>query len=395
VLILSIFNINEPVIYGLPIMFNPILIIPFLLVPVFSLVIAYFATYIGWVPPVSEVMSWMTPPLVSGYIGTGNSVEGALLQLVIIILGVLAYRPFLKQMEDFGTVSNIFSNSVSKAFTNEPQHDLSTQSISAFVPQLSNNISAQKLLTKLRDTGEFILYYQPQYDIQTQRVIGVEALIRHKSETGVITPPYFLTAFSRLDLMQELDLWVIEKTLSEMEIFCEEPNFKISINISPDTLLINNFDLHVKKLLGQSKINVNQVELEITEDVLVKDEHKTKIVVDSLRAMGITIALDDFGSGFSSLGHLCKFEFDKVKIDRSFVLNLSTEKGQEVFRLTCQLVKVGGASVVVEGVEEQSELDFISEQGVSIVQGFYFYKPMPFSELIQLNQFNNMKVLRQ
>ncbi|MFA0567996.1 EAL domain-containing protein [Vibrio gallaecicus] len=392
VLILSLFNINEPVIYGLPIMFNPILIIPFLTIPVLSLMIAYFATSLGFVPPISEVMSWMTPPLISGYVGTGNSINGAILQALIIGIGVLIYFPFFRKYENLGRTRHIFTNSASKEFFNND--DVSKgQSMNTFIPHLSNNISAQKCLNELQESGEFTLFYQPQYDITHHQVVGLEVLIRHKGYDGKITPPYFLSSFASLGIMQDLDLWVIETALHEVTPFADSENFKVSINVSSDTLLIDNFASSMRKLVDSSALQTHQVELEITEDVLVKDENKTKQTVDELRASGISVALDDFGAGFSSLGYLSKFEFDKVKIDRSFVLNLSSDKGKELFKLTSQLVQVGGATVVVEGVEEKEELEFISKQNISLIQGFYFYKPMPFENIIELNLYSTSSSL--
>ncbi|WP_429767997.1 EAL domain-containing protein [Vibrio kagoshimensis] len=265
--------------------------------------------------------------------------------------------------------------------------------MNTFIPHLSNNISAQKCLNELQESGEFTLFYQPQYDITHQQVVGLEVLIRHKGYDGKITPPYFLSSFASLGIMQDLDLWVIETALHEVTPFADSENFKVSINVSSDTLLIDNFASSMRKLVDSSALQTHQVELEITEDVLVKDENKTKQTVDELRASGISVALDDFGAGFSSLGYLSKFEFDKVKIDRSFVLNLSSDKGKELFKLTSQLVQVGGATVVVEGVEEKEELEFISKQNISLIQGFYFYKPMPFEKIIELNLYSTSSSL--
>lgn len=96
------------------------------------------------------------------------------------------------------------------------------------------------------------------------------------------------------------------------------------------------------------------------------------------------IALDDFGSGYSSIGYLSKYDFDKVKIDRSLVLNLDNKNGRELFRLTAKLVKITGAETVAEGIETERELEFMAEQGIDLIQGFYFYKPMPFDDITKL-----------
>ncbi|WP_367613452.1 EAL domain-containing protein [Vibrio sp. RE86] len=384
VLPLSIFNINEPIIYGLPIMFNPVLIIPFLLVPAISLVIAYFATSVGLVPPVSEVMSWMMPVFFSGYLGTEGSWAAVVLQSVLIVVGVSIYLPFFRKMEQITHSHGLFGATCSENVYARPQIELDTKPMATYIPQLSSSISAQKKLKALQREGEFVLFYQPQVNSKTHDIEGVEVLIRHRGHDGKITPPYFLDYFVSLGLMRELDLWVLNKGLKEVAPLAECENFKVSINISPDTLLIDSFVSQVLALIESSALNVSQVELEITEDVLVKDEKATREVVGELRRHGVSIALDDFGVGYSSLGYLSKFEFDKVKIDRSFVLNLKSEKGQEIFRLTSQLVGLGSNQIVIEGVEEQRELDFITDLDIDLVQGFYFYRPMPFASLFDL-----------
>ena len=121
-----------------------------------------------------------------------------------------------------------------------------------------------------------------------------------------------------------------------------------------------------------------------TEELLIKDEKETKKTLNKLRALGITIALDDFGSGYSSIAYLSRFDFDKVKIDRSLLLNIETERGKKLFRLAVELGQITGANIVVEGAESKSEVDFIQSLGISCIQGFFFYKPMPLEEIIKL-----------
>lgn len=137
-------------------------------------------------------------------------------------------------------------------------------------------------------------------------------------------------------------------------------------------------------MIHQSALSYSQVEFEITEDMLIQDEHRTHRVLSELREAGVKIALDDFGSGYSSIGYLSKYDFDKVKIDRSLVLNLDNKNGRELFRLTAKLVKITGAETVAEGIETERELEFMAEQGIDLIQGFYFYKPMPFDDITKL-----------
>lgn len=381
-LILSIFNINEPVLFGLPVIFNPVLIIPFLITPLVAILVAYTATWIGLVAPVSQFVSWMTPTLFSGYLATDGSISGALLQFVIIIIGMMIYLPFFKQMDRVLGSHAVFSKGSSDEFFNYEEVG-NSRGVIGLLPHMSGNLLAQKQISDLQHDGEFVLFYQPQIDNSKHCVSSLEALIRHRSKDGTITPPTFLANFATLGLTSELDLWVIRRALQEVAPLASNKTFKISINVSPETFLVPNFAEIVIELIDNSTLSYEQIELEITEELLIQDEQRTWSVFTQLREKGIKIALDDFGSGYSSIGHLCKYEFDKVKIDRSLVMNLKHKNGREMFRLTSELVRITGAEIVVEGVETQEELDFVTQQGIALIQGYYFYQPMPFEQVCQ------------
>ncbi|MEC6798159.1 EAL domain-containing protein [Photobacterium sp. S4TG1] len=383
-LILCLFNVNEPILYGIPVIFNPIMIVPFLLVPTVSFIIAYGAIYMGIVPPLSEIHSWLMPPFISGYMATGGAISGAILQLVLVFIGLAIYFPFFKLMDKRSLgigVSDIFSN---RLFTSE---DIESKTrLTSFIPSLHDNLRAQRSIEKLQNDGEFILYYQPQVDIKNNRIVGCEALIRFRNHQGKILPPTFISDFNQLGLMPELDLWVLDNAIKAAEKFIIiNPNFKLSINISPDTVLLKNFVNIVKDRISNSALSFHHIELEFTEELLILDEEKVTKIISELQCIGISVALDDFGTGYSSLAYLSRFEFNKVKIDRSLVLNLDSQRGKELFKIAVQLGKITQADIVVEGVEKQIELEFIASLGVRYIQGFYFYKPMSEGELFQHN----------
>lgn len=223
--ILCLFNVNEPILYGIPVIFNPIMLVPFLLVPVVSFIIAYGAIYFGIVPPLNEVYSWLMPPFVSGYMATGGAISGAVLQLVLVLIGAAIYLPFFKLMDkrSLGVgISDIFSN---RLFTSD-EIEVKTR-LTSFIPSLHNNLAAQREIEKLQNEGEFILYFQPQVDIENNKVAGCEALLRFKNNQGQVLPPTFIAAFNQLGLMPELDLWVLDKAIQAAEKFIVvNPNFK-------------------------------------------------------------------------------------------------------------------------------------------------------------------------
>lgn len=380
-LVLSIFNINEPILFGLPVIFNPVLAIPFLITPLVAITIAYFATYWGFVAPISEFVSWMTPSLLSGYLATGNDINAAVLQLLIIIVGIVIYLPFFKQMDKVVGSHAVFSKGSSDEFFN--YEEVGSNRTIGLLPSMSRNLMAQRHISQLQQNGKFILFYQPQVNTKDGCVSSLEVLIRHKGKDGTITPPTFLASFAKLGLTSEVDLWVIKQALAEVAPLAKNPSFKVSINVSTETFLIPNFTETVIRMIEQSALDFNQVELEITEDLLIQDEQATWAVFQALKEKGIGIALDDFGAGYSSIGYLSKYDYDKVKIDRSLVLNLKHKNGREMFRLTSELVRLTGADIVVEGVETEQEREFVTEQGIELIQGFYYYKPMPFDEILE------------
>ncbi|WP_253952065.1 EAL domain-containing protein [Photobacterium sanctipauli] len=379
VLILSLFNINEPVLFGVPVIFNPIMIVPFLLVPLSSFLLAYGATYIGLIPPLSVVQSWIVPPVISGYLATEGSLVTPLFQIALIAFGMALYYPFFRFMDKRSTgldLSSIFNN---RFFNDE---EIQTRSrLTSFIPSLQSNLEAQKEVESLQSNGSFVLHYQPQVDVNTQDVVGFEVLIRYQTKDGKIKPPYFLKSFSQLGLMPELDFWVIDHAVKAAAPYANSPGFCISINVSPETVLTKGFVKSLKRIVAQSELSFEQVEIEITEELLVKDEAKTAKIINELQALGLSVALDDFGTGYSSLAYLSRFDFDKIKIDRSLVLNLDTERGKSLFGVVVQLSRITNAQILVEGIETDKDLAFIAELGVRYVQGYYYYRPMSLEAL--------------
>ncbi|MGR5065137.1 EAL domain-containing protein [Photobacterium sp. DNB22_13_2] len=379
-LILTIFNINEPILFGIPIIFNPIMILPFLCVPLVSFMLAYGTISLGLIPPLSEVHSWLIPPVMSGYVASGGAVSVAAFQLFLIFVGVAIYYPFFKVMDQRSLgvdVSSIFHTHFFKG------DEVPIKSkLNSFIPSIQDNINAQREVERLQNSGSFLLHYQPQVDIQSAEVVALEALIRHEDVRGRVKGPTFLKSFGQLGLLSDVDFWVLETAISDASEMVHSPNFTISVNVSPETMLQKDFVKSIKQVIDNSSLDYDQVEIEITEDMLIHDEVRTAKVIQDIKAMGVSVALDDFGTGYSSLAYLSRFEFDKIKIDRSLVENLDTERGRSLFDVVVQLGHITQAKIVVEGVETAEELNFIHEKGVQYVQGFFFYRPMTKAQIL-------------
>ncbi|WP_338091406.1 EAL domain-containing protein [Photobacterium sanguinicancri] len=358
------------------------MLVPFILVPQVSLIIAYLAFWAGWVEPINEVNSWLLPPLLSGYLSTGGTAGGVILQVVILVVGVAMYYPFFKVMDTRSEgidVTRIFNR---RFFVNS---DMAVKSkLASFIPSMQSNLQAQRDVERLNAEGEMILYYQPQVDVKDGQIVGMEALLRYRTRNGDILPPTFIQSFSQLQMMPELDYWVIEQAIQATSPYRRRPGFLLSINVSSDTILTKGFVKYLDKLIIGSSLKHEQIEIEITEELLVSDEVMTAGVINQLRTLGVSVALDDFGTGFSSLAYLSRYDFDKIKVDRSLVQKLDTARGKELLRIVVELGKVTNAKLVVEGVETHEELQYISSLGVRYVQGFYYYKAMPLDNIVTL-----------
>ncbi len=216
--------------------------------------------------------------------------------------------------------------------------------------------------------------YQPQVD-HFGTIVGVEALCRwtHPAR-GPVSPGYFIPLAEECGLMNELGTLVMRRAMQDARRW---PGLKVAINVSATQLRTPDFLRTVKSLLDETRTPASQIEIEITEGVLLNDDHSTQIVLRDLRHMGFSIALDDFGTGYSSLGYLSRYPVDKIKIDRSFVANLGVDpEAEAVIRAIVKLSKALNLNIVAEGVETRAQKTILRATGCNIIQGFLFSRPV-------------------
>ena len=216
--------------------------------------------------------------------------------------------------------------------------------------------------------------YQPQVDHFGQ-IVGVEALCRWTHpERGPVSPAYFIPLAEECNLMNDLGYLVMRRAMQDARTW---PGLKVAVNVSATQMRAPDFMATVKTLLAEAAISAGQIEIEITEGVLLNDDHATQIVLRDLRQMGFTIALDDFGTGYSSLGYLSRYPVDKIKIDRSFVSNLGVDpEAEAVIRAIVKLSKALNLNIVAEGVETRAQKNILRQTGCTIIQGFLYSKPV-------------------
>ena len=235
----------------------------------------------------------------------------------------------------------------------------------------------------LNSCNEFEVYYQPIMKVGPQENVccGAEALVRWNStDLGFIPPNDFIPLAEYLGLINPIGEHVLAEAVKRCKYWndCGYPDYKINVNISVIQLLQPDFVSKVKTILDKTHIQPKNVTLEVTESLAINDMNRMKTVLGKLKKLGVCVALDDFGTGYSSLNHIRQMPIDIIKIDRCFVENLSEDDFAEAFvKMVSELAKTIGVAVCVEGVEQRKQLEVLSNMNISMVQGYYYGKPMP------------------
>jgi predicted signal transduction protein with EAL and GGDEF domain len=239
-------------------------------------------------------------------------------------------------------------------------------------------------LRKAIVNGEFELYYQPIVDVKTERITSCEALLRwHHPERGMVAPVEFIPVAESTGLIVPLGEWVLRQACDQAARWPD--HVTVAVNLSPVQFKSRNLLPTVVNALATSGLPASRLELEITELVLLQDNEGAFEVLRQLRGLGIRIAMDDFGTGYSSLGYLRSFPFDKIKIDQSFIHDLSIKGGSiAIIRAVVGLSSSLGITTTAEGVETKEQLARLTSEGCNEVQGFLFSPPRPAAELQRL-----------
>ncbi|WP_199610006.1 putative bifunctional diguanylate cyclase/phosphodiesterase [Flocculibacter collagenilyticus] len=239
----------------------------------------------------------------------------------------------------------------------------------------------ERLLRDAIDKKQLSVYYQPKVDLKDGAVTSLEALIRWTTEAGhMILPTEFIPIAEQTGLINQIGILVFERCCQQLAQWqtLGISDMQISLNISPIEFCNKDLCHQLKGMLDKYNVPAKQIELEITESLLLDDMHYAKQVLRQLREMDFSVAIDDFGTGYSSLKYLQQLEIDTLKIDKSFVINLNAQsQGAAIADTIITLAHNLNLKVVAEGVENEKALSFLKERGCDVVQGFYYYKPMP------------------
>ncbi|WP_409969410.1 EAL domain-containing protein [Bengtsoniella intestinalis] len=390
--ILILFNINELMVFGLPIIFNPIMMIPFVTVPLVSLVIAYVATLVGFIPVVTEVINWTTPIFYSGYLATG-SIAGIVVQLVILICGTLIYLPFVKILDTFqeekelrllqALIDDFRANEANGIYEPMLRRTDGTG-------QLARTIAKQLRMDVEQDKVE--LFYQPQMNAE-DCIIGAEALLRWEYQGQRLYPPFVVALAREEGFLDKLTLQTIQTICNTINDVTEQVGapLHIAVNVVADQLDDIAFVEEVIAIAYRTATS-RYLHLELTEETSLGGFDNISANIRQLQTNGIVVAIDDFGMGQTSIIYLREHSFKYVKIDGSLVKNLlDNPRCTQIITSIIDLGQNLNYQVVAEYVESLAIKQKLMSLGCHVFQGYYYSPALPKEEFLRYSN-DHMKL---
>ena len=376
------FNINELMVFGLPIIFNPLMLIPFLLVPLVCYSISYLALATGIVPMIATEIEWTTPIIMGGYYATG-SVAGSLLQVFNVLVGIAIYFPFVRIMDRQSASASQKNYEDFKNYFIANEQNLQNQEII----NLNNMYGdfAKELSAEIRhDLDKYMnIYYQPQYDYDGL-CVGVESLMRWIHPTyGVVYPPIVVKLVTECNMLKDLEIAILERVLSERKDIYKKygDGIKVSINITGTTVVTEDFISLIEELNKEYDFANKNICIEITEkeDLPFSDENLNALrrIVD----VGLILAIDDFSMGQTSISYLKYDLFSIIKIDGGLVKGLKASSNcREIIASISKLAESLDMKVIAEFVQTEEEREILHNIGVDYFQGYLFSPAKPLKE---------------
>jgi diguanylate cyclase (GGDEF)-like protein len=238
------------------------------------------------------------------------------------------------------------------------------------------------------ENGEFEAYFQPKVNAKSKKIIGLEALIRwNHPKKGLVFPDKFINFAEEIGLIIEIDSYMRRETMRITKEWTQEGlDFgKVSFNASTLELEDDDFVEHIKSIINEMDYDTSKLELEILESQSIRNRERMVGILKEIRALGVSISIDDFGTGYSSLSYLKQLPVDKLKIDRSFILDVPNDSASvALVRTIITLANNLKLDLIAEGVESKEQVDFLVKEGCENIQGFYYSKPIPADKLKEL-----------
>jgi diguanylate cyclase (GGDEF)-like protein len=279
----------------------------------------------------------------------------------------------------------LLKNAYTAMYDSQQQGGNNYQFYMAKVADSSINIFTQE--TCLRNAlkrSEFEVYYEPQIEIKTGKIIGAEALVRwNHPERGRVSPAEFIPMAEEMGLIAPLGEWVLETACRQTKAWQTQglPPLRVAVNLSARQFEQKNLTERVSQILRETNLDPKCLELELTEGLILQDETAAHQAFTVWRDMGIRIAIDDFGTGYSSLSYPKRFPFDAIKIDKSFIRDIADDRQNAAITIAIiQMAHYMNMTVIAEGVENESELAFLCAHGCDEIQGYFFSRALPRAE---------------
>lgn len=379
----ALINVNEILLFGLPLILNPRLLLPFVLTPALNMAVTLAVVQAGWLTLQNMALPFTTPILLNAYTLSDGSLTAMALQCALVLLGIACYAPTIRAMQRSAQASQVHIKSMDITFSRlqETSLLLTREPISQALSQRMHDLDNLQQMQQISDC-QFHLEYQPHVSLLDGRCAGCEALLRIQTPDGEKTSAWkSLQWLKQAGLMPEVDLWVARQAVQQQHEW-QARGFRLPMTINVTSATLTEPSTR-QRLLGILAKAQGMVSVELTEDMLIGDEAAIRQTFAQLHAIGAQIYIDDFGTGYAALSHLYSFDVDAIKLDRSFILASDTPKGIHVLSGILHMCHGLGLRVIVEGVEtcEQLQtLDAACEDDV-LVQGWYFSKALDAEQL--------------
>ena len=381
-----LFNINELMIFGLPVVFNRYLFLPFMLTPLLMTLTSYAAIAWGLVPVPCHQVQWTTPILLGGYVATG-SVAGSLLQLFNLVLGVFAYMPFIR-LHDGEKLRNAGENLQGLVAllkrSEEKRVPVNLMELDGHSGLCVKMLASD--LKKAVENGELTLHYQPQFD-NGGRCIGSEALLRWNHPTfGMIYPPLVIRLAEDIGILYELEKYILATAAGNAARLRQivGKRIKTCVNITAAAFYEPSFEAFLQGLLDSGAVEPGDLWLELTEQKALLFDHQTEEKSRRVRAMGFPLVIDDFSMGHTSIRYLQSNEFDMVKLDGSFVRGMNDNpRSCEIVTSIVSLSRALNFTVMGEHVETKEQQELLEKLGCTHYQGYLYSPAIPFDDFLQ------------
>ena len=376
---LTLFNISETLVFGIPLVFNLRMAWAFISVPTINASLAYAAMSMGWVAPPPNSVHWAVPYLISSYLAfDGVYLPSMLLQLTCIGCGVLIYsvawRRYVHRERSSKDEYPVFPsrNANDSAFGDDA---LDIVLMEENVSRWSRIKQADRTLKWLNE-GQLELVFQPIVDVSTHRIKHIEALLRYRDAQGLLHPPQFLDVLRHHPgVMEGIECWVIRTAAHHVRQWNEAGFSKrLFINVTP--LFFSSGNVRRCFFNALNDCPINSLGIEITEQALLEDLPRTLSDIKLFQSMDVQFALDDFGSGYSSFNYLSQLGVDFIKLDKTLIDDIHLPRQASVVESVYQLCRHLSLQVICEGVDKDAKEARLERIGVTLMQGFLLYRPM-------------------